>query len=161
MALDNLLLGLGLFLGIGFITGLRSMTGPAVVAWAVYLGWLHPAGALGFVGHTWAVALFTLLAVAELIGDKLPFTPNRTGFIGMSGRIMAAAFCGAVLAVSIPRAIWWGMVVTAITAVIGAFAGFRVRRYLTKVRGLPDFPVAVAEDIFTIAVGIFTARRGL
>lgn len=161
MANDSFLLGLGLFLGIGFITGLRSMTGPAVIAWAVHLGWLQPAGALGFVGHTWAVALFTLLAVAELISDKLPFTPNRTGLIGLSGRILAAAFCGAVLAVSIPQAIWWGMVVTAITAVIGAFVGFRARRYLTKVRGLPDFPVAVAEDIFTLAVGILAARGSL
>jgi len=86
MANDGILLGLALFLGIGFITGLRSMTGPAVIAWAVYLGWLHPAGALAFVGHTWAVALFTLLAIGELIADKLPTTPNRTGAIGLGGR---------------------------------------------------------------------------
>ena len=161
MANDGILLGLALFLGIGFITGLRSMTGPAVIAWAVYLGWLHPAGALAFVGHTWAVALFTLLAIGELIADKLPTTPNRTGAIGLGGRILAAAFCGAVLAAAIPQNLWWGMLITAITAVIGAFAGYRVRRYLTKVRGLPDFPVAVAEDLFTIVVGIFTVRRGL
>jgi uncharacterized membrane protein len=161
MTNDSLLVGLALFLGIGFITGLRSMTGPAVIAWAVYLGWLRPAGPLGFIGHIWAVALFTLLAIGELIADKLPSTPNRTGAVGLSGRILAAAFCGAVLAVSIPQAIWWGMVVTAITAVIGAFAGYRVRRYLTTERRLPDFPVAVAEDIFAIVVGLFTARRGV
>jgi len=89
MANDGILLGLALFLGIGFITGLRSMTGPAVIAWAVYLGWLHPAGALAFVGHTWAVALFTLLAIGELIADKLPTTPNRTGAIGL-GRLSAS-----------------------------------------------------------------------
>jgi uncharacterized membrane protein len=158
---NSLSLGLALFLGIGFITGLRSMTGPAVIAWAVRLGWLHPMGALSFVGHTWAVALFTLLAIGELIADKLPGTPNRTGAVGLSGRILAAAFCGAVLAAAIPHSLWWGMTVTAITAVIGAFAGFRMRRYLTKEQGLPDFAVAVAEDIFAIAVGIFTARRGM
>ena len=161
MTSDSLLLGLALFLGIGFITGLRSMTGPAIVAWAVYLGWLHPVGGLSFVGKIWAVALFTLLAAGELIADKLPTTPNRTGAVGLSGRILAAAFCGAVLAVSIPQSIWWGMVVTAIAAVIGAFAGFRVRRYLTTAGKLPDFPVAVAEDIFTIVVGILIARRGI
>jgi len=160
MTNDNLLAGLALFLGIGFITGLRSMTGPAVIAWAVRLGWLHPMGALAFVGRTWAVALFTLLAIGELIADKLPGTPNRTGAVGLSGRILAAAFCGAVLAASIPQNLWWGMAICAITAVIGAFAGFRVRRYLTKVRGLPDFPVAIAEDVFTIVVGVLTAKRG-
>ena len=113
---NNLMAGLAMFLGVGFITGLRSMTGPAVIAWAVYLGWLHPEGALAFVGRPWAVGLFTLLAVGEMIADKLPTTPNRTGAIGLSGRILAAAFCGAVLAMAVPHNLLVGMVVTAIVA---------------------------------------------
>ena len=86
---ENNLARLVLCLGIGFTTGLRSMTGPAVVAWAVHLGWLHPQGALAFVGRPWAVGLFTLLAIGEMIADKLPTTPDRTGAIGLSGRILA------------------------------------------------------------------------
>jgi uncharacterized membrane protein len=157
---NNLVAGLAMFLGVGFITGLRSMTGPAVIAWAVYLGWLHPEGALAFVGRPWAVGLFTLLAVGEMIADKLPTTPNRTGAIGLSGRILAAAFCGAVLAMAIPHNLLLGMIVTAVVAVLGAFTGFRVRRFLTKERGLPDLPVALVEDAFAVVVGLLAARQG-
>lgn len=135
------------------------MTGPAVVAWAVHLGWLHPQGALAFVGRPWAVGLFTLLAIGEMIADKLPTTPDRTGAIGLSGRILAGVFCGAVLATAVAQNLWWGMIVTVIAAVLGAFAGYRVRHYLTKVQGLPDFPVALAEDVFTVVVGILAVRQ--
>jgi uncharacterized membrane protein len=104
--------------------------------------------------------LFTLLAVGEMIADKLPSTPNRTGAVGLSGRILAAAFCGAVLAMAIPHNLLLGMIVTAVVAVLGAFTGFRVRRFLTKKRGLPDLPVALVEDAFAVVVGFLAARQG-
>ena len=95
-----------------------------------------------------------------MIADKLPTTPNRTGAIGLSGRILAAAFCGAVLAMAIPQSLLLGMIVTALVAVLGAFTGFRVRRFLTKERGLPDLPVALVEDVFAVVVGLLAARQG-
>ena len=64
---------------IGFVAGLRSLTAPAAVSWAVHLGWLNLQGSpLAFMGSTAAVAIFTFLALAELVADKLPMTPNRT-----------------------------------------------------------------------------------
>ena len=63
---------------IGFFAGLRSLTAPAVTAWAVHLGWMKLPGALALMGSIPAVAIFTLLAVVELVADKLPNTPSRT-----------------------------------------------------------------------------------
>ena len=63
---------------IGLFAGLRSLTPPAVVAWAVYLGWLKLARPLSLIGSLPAVIILSLLAIIELILDKLPNTPNRT-----------------------------------------------------------------------------------
>src|SRR5207248_2235691 len=68
-----------LALGIGVVAGLRSFTAPALVSWAAHLGWLKLDGSpLAFMGSTAAVAVFSLLAVVEYVGDVLPKTPGRT-----------------------------------------------------------------------------------
>ena len=70
-------LGLCLTFGIGFVAGLRSMTAPAVVAWAAHLGWINLSGTpLAFMGSIWAVAIFTLGALAEYVADQLPTLPH-------------------------------------------------------------------------------------
>jgi hypothetical protein len=75
--------------GIGIIAGLRSLTAPAVVAWAAQRGWLNLHGtSLSFMGSTTAVAIFTALAVVELVADQLPSTPSRTKAPGLIGRIL-------------------------------------------------------------------------
>src|SRR5687767_15519290 len=62
---------------IGLFAGLRSLTPPAAVAWAVYLGWLKLARPLSLIGSLPAVIILSLLAITELVFDKLPNTPNR------------------------------------------------------------------------------------
>ena len=48
------------------------MTAPAVVAWAANRHWLNlNAPPFAFMGSGVAVAIFTLLAIAELVVDKL------------------------------------------------------------------------------------------
>src|SRR3981081_4934201 len=74
---------------IGIIAGLRSLTAPAVVAWAAQRGWLNLHGtSLSFMGSTAAVAIFTVLAVVELVADQLPCTPARTKPPGLIARIL-------------------------------------------------------------------------
>jgi len=63
---------------IGFFAGLRSLTPPAATAWAAHLGWLKLERPLILIGSLPSVVVFTLLAVVELVADKLPQTPNRT-----------------------------------------------------------------------------------
>ena len=85
--------------GIGIVAGLRSLTAPAVVAWAAQLGWIHLQGSpVAFMGSKWAVGIFTLLAVGELIADQLPGTPARTAAVGLSARILTGGLSGACLA---------------------------------------------------------------
>src|ERR1700756_493949 len=84
--------------GIGVVAGLRSLTAPAVVAWAGFLGWinLHSTWA-SWVANIITVIILTVLAVGELVTDKLPKTPARTALPSFAARIIMGGFSGAVI----------------------------------------------------------------
>ena len=64
---------------LGGLTGLRTFTPMAVVCWFAYRGDLDVAGTWGFwCAKPVTVIVFTVLALGEVVGDKLPQTPNRT-----------------------------------------------------------------------------------
>src|SRR6266699_4483459 len=88
---------------IGVVAGLRSMTAPAAVSWAARLGWLHVENTgLAFLGFTFTPYILTVLAIGELIADKLPKTPSRKAPPGFMGRVLSGAVCGAVLGATSP-----------------------------------------------------------
>src|SRR5258705_11164995 len=83
---------------IGVVAGLRSMTAPAVVSWAARLGWLHLENTpLAFLGFTVTPYILSVLAIGELINDKLPKTPSRKTPVPFAARIVMGALCGAAL----------------------------------------------------------------
>ena len=85
----------------GCVAGLRSLTAPAVVCWAADLGWINFSGTkLAFIGRPLTLAFITLLALLELVVDKLPRTPARTEPIGLGARIFLGAANAIALAVS-------------------------------------------------------------
>jgi uncharacterized membrane protein len=128
------------------------MTPPAVVAWAAHLGWLSlDATPLAFLGS--AVARYLLLAamLAELVADKLPFVPARTGIGPFTGRIVTGGLAGAAITAGSGGWLVAGALVGALGAVVGTLGGYRARTGLVRALGVADFPVALAEDV--VAVG--------
>jgi uncharacterized membrane protein len=149
-----------LALGIGIVAGLRSLTAPAVVAWAAHFDWIHLAGSpLAFMGSKWTAAVFTLLALGELVADQLPGTPARTAAVGLSARIVTGALCGASFAVAGGASLWLGAVAGAIGGIAGAFGGYQARVGLVRALRVPDFAIAIPEDIVAIGLGLFLASR--
>ena len=154
------LLVLSLAFVIGVICGLRSLTGPAVVAWAARLGWLALHGTpLAFLASLPAVIIFTALALAELIADKLPKTPSRTAAVGLGARFVLGGLCGAALALAGSQTLALGAVLGAVGGVLGAFLGYQVRTRLVRALGVPDFVIAVAEDLVAIGAALFVTSR--
>jgi uncharacterized membrane protein len=92
---------------------------------------------LAFMGSKWAVVIFTLAAVGELVNDQLPKTPARTAAGPLAARIVMGALTGACVAVSGGASGIVGALLGAIGAVIGAFAGYRARVGLVKSLGVP------------------------
>ncbi len=104
---------------IGFFGGLRSLTAPAATAWAVYLGWLKIERPLSLIGSLPAVGILTLLAVVELVADKLPRTPSRTAPPGLIARIVMGGLTGACVAAGGTQGIFLGILLGAAGGVAG------------------------------------------
>ncbi|HEX6496901.1 MAG TPA: DUF4126 family protein [Acidobacteriaceae bacterium] len=149
---------------IGGVSGLRSLTGIAIVSIAAqrgwpHLGWLHLGGTgLSFLGKPWAMSLFVVLAIGELIADKLPFTPPRIQAGPLVFRFLLGGFCGSALAVTAGMPWFLPAAVGGISAIVAAYAGYWLRRGITS-RGVKDLPIALLEDVTTILLGLFAVSR--
>ena len=151
---------IALAFGIGVVAGLRSLTAPAVVAWAAHLGWLKLSGSpLAFMGSKWAVAIFTLGALAEFVADQLPNTPARTAAVGLSARIVMGLLTGACLGAAAGASLWLAAVIGAIGAIAGAFGGYHARVGLVRALGVRDIAIAIPEDLVAIGLGLFLTSR--
>ena len=151
---------IALALGLGFAVGLRSLTPPAVVAWAVHLGWLNLSDSpLRFMASTIALIIFSLLAVFELIADLLPQTPKRTAPVPLVARILMGGLCGACLYGASNQPLVIGAILGAVGGVIGAFAGYEIRRRLVAALRVKDIFVALLEDLVAIGLAYFFVSR--
>ena len=146
--------------GVGVAAGLRSLTPPAVVAWAAHLGWLNLSDSpLRFMASTIAVVIFSLLAVFELIADLLPQTGKRTAPGPVAARILMGGLCGACLYAASNQPLVIGAILGAVGGVIGAFAGYEIRRRLVAALHVKDIFVALLEDLVAIGLACFFVTR--
>ncbi len=144
---------------LGVATGARAMTPICVLCWFAYLRLLP-------VQHTWAfwtasivsVIVFTVLALGEFVGDKLPKTPSRLSPGALIPRLLFGGLVGAIVATSLQGSLLVGIALGIIGAVIGAFGGYNVRHYLVGKKQCRDWPVAVLEDFCVILITVFALR---
>jgi uncharacterized membrane protein len=133
----------------GAATGLRSLTAPAAVSWAASTRRLQLKDTpLAFLGHRATPYVLTALAVAELVNDKLPWTPSRKAPPAFAARLAMGALCGAAL--SAPGERTRGAGAGVLGAVAGTLGGYEYRMRLAKAAG-SDLPAALSED--ALAVG--------
>lgn len=144
---------------IGLFAGLRSLTPPAAVAWAVYLGWINLPSPLSFIGSLPAVIILTLLAITELIFDKLPNTPSRTAPPGLIGRIVTGGLTGACVSLGGGQSAFVGAALGVVGGIVGCFAGYQVRARLVRSLRQKDLYVALLEDLIAIGGSLFIVSR--
>jgi uncharacterized membrane protein len=146
--------------GIGVVAGLRALTAPAVVCWAAHLHWINLQGThLAFMGTIFAVVIFTLAAIGEIVNDKLPKTPPRTATPSLVIRMFLGAFAAATLSVGIGGSLSIGALLGIIGALVGTFGGYYVRKGIVKALRSPDWPIALLEDAIAVCGGLFLASR--
>lgn len=145
---------------IGIIAGLRTFTAPTAVAWAAHVGWLSlQETPFAFLGTSAATYIFTALAIAELVTDKLPKTPSRKVPVSFAARLISGAFCGAAIGVA-GGSLAGGLIVGLVGTVIGTLGGHAARIRLGIALG-KDLPAALIEDLVAVggAVLIMVAAR--
>jgi uncharacterized membrane protein len=143
---------------IGVIAGLRSLTAPAVVSWAARLGWLHLENTwLAFLGYAATPYILSVLAIVELIADKLPKTPSRKAAPGFTARLVTGAVCGSALASVQP--LIGGLLAGVIGGIAGTLGGYEFRTRLVKAFGGNDSPIAILEDVIAIGGALLIVTR--
>ena len=140
---------------LGAVTGLRTMTPMMVICWFAYRGNLPVDGTwAAWTGHLISAIVFTVLAVGEYIGDKLPKTPNRTAPGPLVARLVFGGLGGAIVATGLNGSIVEGVLLGLAGALLGAFGGYLVRRELVHLLACKDWYVAVVEDLVAIGCAI-------
>ena len=138
---------------LGIVSGLRAMTAPAAASWGARLGVFAVAGTpMAFMGFKYTPIIFTVLAIGELINDKLPKTPSRKTPPQFITRIVTGALSGATVGAAY-HSLAVGLILGAIGAVVGTYGGAAVRGSLAKAFG-KDLLAALVEDVAAILLSI-------
>jgi uncharacterized membrane protein len=111
------------------------------------------ASPLKWLGLPATANVLKLMALGEIIGDKLPMTPNRTAPLALGGRAASGGLCGAAVFLAEGERAEIGAAVGAAAAVASAFLTFILRRDLVKAVNTSDAPVALAEDALMLGLG--------
>jgi len=108
-------------------------------------------------GSTTAVGIFSVLAIGELVADKLPMIPKRTAPVPLMARIITGGLCGVCLCASARQSLTIGAFLGGIGAVVGAFLGYGIRRRLDL--HINNLVVAVCEDAAAVGLALFVVSR--
>lgn len=119
---------------------------------------MMPLAALRYAKHDWTSVLFVVLAIGELIGDKLPNAPPRTTWYATVFRVIVGAYAGGVVAASVQASFWSGAVAGVAGALIGTRAGYFWRTTVRARLGGPDIVYALIEDVAAIVLSFGIAR---
>lgn len=146
--------------GIGWVAGMRSMAGPALASTYLREHFIRrllaqPAHALS---ARPAANLIRVMALGELIVDKLPYVPNRTDPPSLIGRTLSGALAGAALSAAHRERREVGALLGGLVAAVSTFVMFHVRTGITRNTSVPDLPVGLAEDA-VIAAAYYNLQR--
>jgi uncharacterized membrane protein len=130
------------------------------VSFAAHLGWFDLSGSSpSFLGWRGAATILSLLALGEIVADKLPKTPNRTDPVPLVFRAITGGFSSVAICASAHQSPVIGPILGVLGSIAGAFAGDEIRHRLVEAFELPDFGVAVAEDIIAIGGGLLIVSQ--
>ena len=139
----------------GFITGMRTMTPIAVLCWFAWLKLLPVDGSWAWWCGVLGVAmLFTVLALAEYVADKMGKSPRPTRPTVLVVRFFFGGLVGAILASGLDASGVEGVILGVLGALVGAFAAYQLRHQLTRRIGCKMWQVTLTEDVFAIAAAI-------
>jgi uncharacterized membrane protein len=146
--------------GLGILAGMRTSSAPLVIN-IILKGdrskTLHHSP-LAFMQSTKATIPFGVFALIELVGDKLPTTPNRTSAGGLIGRCLSGALAGATIyKANSKNAVVGGLLGTSM-AFISTYACYFVRKGIAKKTDIPDPIIGAIEDALVIGTGTYMVK---
>ncbi len=142
-------------LGLGVLAGMRSMSAPALMSRRLSQDpgpRKDPLSAA--LSKPWMTPVLGVLALGELVVDKLPKTPARVKWVPLSGRILTGALAAASSVAGKKRsAVWVAAALGGVAAVASSWAFYSLRTVATKRLRIPGFAAALTEDALVAALG--------
>jgi uncharacterized membrane protein len=143
---------------IGIVAGFRSMLAPAIVSWFARANLLQIGSTyLALMSYTMTAIGFTVLAVCELVVDKLPQTPSRKQPLSFAVRILTGSLAGATVGAAGGKIVL-GIVCGAVGALVGTLGGAAARARLASLFGR-DYRAAILEDVVAIGIALFAILK--
>lgn len=139
----------------GVAAGMRSMASPAIVSQLAKSG-LMPAeeSAVSFFHRPATAKTMAVLAIGEMIADKLPFMPKRTDAPALVTRAISGAVSGAAICSSKKRSVIAGALLGALAAVGASYGAYKLRKWAGERFDVPDPVIAIAEDALVAGCGM-------
>jgi len=125
----------------GALSGMRSMAGPTTLM-------LRQGG--------YTAGAMAILAVGEMIVDKMPFVGSRLAPAPLAGRAVMGALAGGVIARRERGHVVAGAVVGAAAALAAAYLAYHVRKRLP----VPNALGGVMEDLLVVGIGAASLGSG-
>lgn len=149
-------------LTLGAVTGMRSMLAPAMTSRALAAredidDADEPARTLA--SHR-AQQFLLPMAAAELLGDKMPFAPDRTIVASMMFRALSGGVTAAALASARREPVWLPALIGASAALIASEIGLRLRKPYQS-NALTNAALGLTEDCVALTMGSAGIRRAL
>lgn len=139
---------------LGALAGLRSMAAPAFLSQLYRNGGINGArraqGLMQGPRFLWATHL---LAVGEMLVDKLPHAPDRTAAGPLVGRALTGGLSGAALCSARRQSVLAGALIGGAAAVGTAWGASHFRKQANRKLNLSDGTIALAEDAIVGGLG--------
>lgn len=149
-------------LALGVVTGMRSMLAPTLTSRAlathdeIHLA-EEPARTLA---SRRAQQFLLPLAAGELLGDKMPFAPDRTIVPSMMFRALSGGVTAAALASARREPIWLPALIGATAALVTSEVGLKLRKPYQG-NALTNAALGLVEDGLALTIGRAGLRRAL
>ena len=130
------------------------MAAPAIVSKLASSGLLPiEESQIGFLTNPTTTKTTAVLALGEMLADKLPFIPNRTQAGPLIARAVSGAVSGAAFSKGQKRSAIFGALCGVAAAIGATYGAFKLRQMADQRLHIPDTVVAVAEDALVATAG--------
>ncbi len=143
-------------LSLGALAGMRSAAAPAITS---HILSHHHSNSLtlsklGFMQSNKVAGVLKVLAVGELIGDKLPNTPNRIKPAGVIFRCLAGSLSGASIYKATGNNPYVGALIGSAAALGSTFGSYYLRKGTVAKTKIMDPIIGALEDALVIGAGV-------
>jgi len=147
-------------IGMGALTGMRSTAAPVIASHILshHQSKNFDRSPLKFMQSVNVSSALKLFALGELIGDKLPFTPDRIKPVAVTARVLSGALAGASIYEAKGDKPILGALLGGAAALASTYFSFYIRKNSARTVNLLDPVIGSIEDALVIGSGIELAR---